>query len=193
MNSTAFAQRSYSEYGNIQFQGFDSTENSASAEKTVSSNYLSSLGLAFAGVAAAVGSNWVTDDSLSRPYLENTAVYSEYRGLSYPVAANHSRANGIASFEFSQLSSFFNAMPHADKYAVIAIIDSVRKYFSDALKELHVEHYYDEDVDRHRLLVSVDTGLGVQEILNRRKIFDRIILSDDAKKAASKYTITTFF
>lgn len=122
-----------------------------------------------------------------RALLGTSQIVLRWQGMESNIVPGVTPGSGI------QLASFFKAMPQADRGAVVKILQDVQQVFSDFVKELELEHYFDFETKRNQLFVSVETGLSTKEILEKRKIFDRAVLSDDAKKAASKYTITTFF
>lgn len=119
--------------------------------------------------------------------LGTSQIGVRWEGLVSNIVPGATPESGI------QLASFFKAMPQADRRAVVAILQDVQKVFLGSIEELELEHNFDYETSKNQLFVSVETGLSTKDILEKRNIFNKIILSDDAKKAASKYTITTFF
>lgn len=174
-------------------------------EKVVEKPASRQLGLGWVGATAAaalLALPVINTTAHPRVISENDSSIESRFGRSHSGITLHDQrweelvsniVSGATLESGTQLSNFFRAMPHADRYAVWAILQDVQQVFAGFVVELDLEHKFDYEADRNQLFVSVETGLSTKEILEKRKIFDYSVLTDDAKKAASKYTITTFF
>ena len=166
----------------LYFGGSNAKLPSATAYRVLSG--AGALALAAVGGATAHDVSAVRSAQISP---QNTAAVSSSVLYSLNWVPGSTTASG------TQLASFFLAKPLADRVAVFSILEKIRNYFSDVLESIEIEHSYDFDKDRNQLFISVETGLPVSEIIERRQKFDLAVLSDDAMRTASKYTITTFF
>lgn len=167
-----------------------------------SDSWPSTLGfLSITAAAALLATPTINTEYLQSIPENNSSTRSLFERVSYGTSQIEVRWEGLVSNIMPgatpdsgiQLASFFKAMPQADRRAVVEILQDVKRVFSGLVKELELEHYFDFELQKNQLLVSVETELSTKEILEKRAIFDRAVLSNDAKKAASKYIITTFF
>lgn len=148
-----------------------------------------------AGFVAGVSGAALAGDSPMILATSATCQYGKAHNafIASATAYPSSFLTGVAFNSQVEFLKFIRATPNVDAGAVFGILSDVGTFFSDVIQSIDLEFNYDQEVDRSQLFVSVETNLSSKEIIERRKTFDKAVLSDDAKKIASRYVIPIFF